>query len=75
MRGFTVHILVEKLGCDRGAFHSFEKAYEILSQQKDSYGFLVDFLENKRIFAKGVRDFLGVKCPSDVILDVSCRIS
>ena len=22
------------------------------------------FLENKRIFAKGVRDFLGVKCPS-----------
>ena len=22
------------------------------------------FLENKRIFAKGVRDLLGVKCPS-----------
>ena len=28
------------------------------------YGFLMDFLENKRIFAKVVRDFLGVKCPS-----------
>ena len=25
------------------------------------------FLENKRIFAKGVRDSLGVKCPSQEV--------
>ena len=47
-----------------GHFTFSKKAYEILSQQKDSYGFLVDFLRNKRIFAKGVRDSLEVKCPS-----------
>ena len=27
----------------RGAIHSLEKAYEIFSQQKDLYGFLMDF--------------------------------
>ena len=25
----------------------------------------MDFLEKKRIFTKGVQDFLGVKCPTD----------
>ena len=34
------------------AFHSFGKAYEILSEQKDFRGVLMDFLEDKRIFAK-----------------------
>ena len=29
------------------------------------------FLENKRIFGKGVRDFLGVKCPSNK--GISCK--
>ena len=41
---------------ERGALHSLEKAYESFSEQKDSYGFLWIFLENKRIF-DGVRDF------------------
>ena len=27
----------------RGALHSLEKAYEIFSEQKDLYGFLMDF--------------------------------
>ena len=30
---------------NRGALHSLEKAYEIFSEQKDLYGFLMDFLE------------------------------
>ena len=29
--------------CSRGALHSLEKAYEIFSEQKDLYGFLMDF--------------------------------
>ena len=44
--------------------YSFEKAYEIPSEQKDFYGF---FLETKD-FCQGVRDFFGVKCPSIVAL-------
>ena len=54
----------------RGAFHLLERAYEIFSRQKDFYGFWMDFFGNKRIFAKSVRDFLGVKCPSQL---VSCK--
>ena len=30
-------------GGPRGAIHLLEKAYEIFSEQKDSYGFLMDF--------------------------------
>ena len=28
---------------ERGALHSFEKAYESFSEEQDSYGFLMDF--------------------------------
>ena len=41
----------------RGALHSLEKAYAVFSEEKDLYVFLMDFLENKRIFAKGVRSY------------------
>ena len=48
----------------RGAFHSFEKAYEIFSEQKDFYGFLMDFSCKQRNFGQRRTRFFGVKCPS-----------
>ena len=51
---------------ERGTFQSFEKAYEIFSEQRIFTDLLCIFLEIKRIFAKGVRDFLEVKCSSAV---------
>ena len=38
-------------------FHSLEKECEILQNNRICTDFLLIFLENKRIFAKGVRDF------------------
>ena len=49
----------------RGAFHSFEKAYEIFSEQKDFYGFLTDFTCKQKDFCQRRTRFFGVKCPSD----------
>ena len=48
----------------RGAFHSFEKAYEIFSEQKDFYGFLMDFSCKQKDFCQRRTRFFGVKCPS-----------
>ena len=55
---------MQKDGTDRGAFHSFKKAYEIFSQQKDFYGFLVDFSCKQKDFCQRRTKFFGVKCPS-----------
>ena len=43
--------------CTRGAVHSLEKAYEISLEQRDLFGFLMDFSSKKGILAKGVRGF------------------
>ena len=48
----------------RGAFHSFEKAYEIFPAQKDFYGFLMDFSGKQKDFCQRRTRFFGVKCPS-----------
>ena len=40
-----------------------QKAYKIVSEQKDFYELLVKFLQNKGIFAKGTQDFFGSKMP------------
>ena len=48
----------------RGALHSLEKAYEILSEQKDLKGFLMDFSWKQKDFCQRCTRFLGVKCPS-----------
>ena len=45
-------------------FFSMEIAYKIFSEQQDLYGFFYGIFGNKRIFGKGLRDFLGVKSPS-----------
>ena len=50
----------------RGAFHSFEKAYEIFSAQKDFYGFLMDFSGKQKDFCQRRTRFFGVKCPSQI---------
>ena len=44
----------------RGAFHSFEKAYEIFSEQKDFYGFLMDFPCKQKDFCQRRTRFFGV---------------
>ena len=41
----------------RGVYHSSEKVYEIFQNNGIFRDFLQIFLENKRIFDKGVRDF------------------
>ena len=48
----------------RGAFHSFIKAYEIFSEQKDFYGFWMDFSSKQKNFCQRRTRFFGVKCPS-----------
>ena len=48
----------------RGAFHSVEKAYEIFAEQKDFYGFLMDFSCKQKDFCQRRTRFFGVKCPS-----------
>ena len=40
------------------------KAYEIFSEQKDSYGFLMDFSSKQKDFCQRCTRFFGVKCPS-----------
>ena len=52
------------VGNIRGAFHSFEKAYEIFSEQKDFYGFLMDFSCKQKDSCQRLTGFFGVKCPS-----------
>ena len=42
---------------DRGAFHSFEKRTRFFLNKRILTDFSWIFLKNKRIFAKGVRDF------------------
>ena len=47
-----------KLGTGtRGAFHSFEKRTRFFLNKRILTDFSWIFLKNKRIFAKGVRDF------------------
>ena len=48
----------------RGAFHSIEKAYEIFAEQKDFYGFLMDFSCKQKDSCQRRTRFFGVKCPS-----------
>ena len=48
----------------RGALHSLEKAYEIFSEQKDLYGFLMDFSGKQKDFCQRCTRVFGVKCPS-----------
>ena len=57
-------VIVFTLNYCRGAFHSFEKAYEIFSEQKDFYGFLMDFPGKQKDFCQRRTRFFGVKCPS-----------
>ena len=52
-------------GRGRGAIHSFEKAYEIFSEQKDSYGFFMDFSCKQKDFCQRRTRFFGVTRPSD----------
>ena len=52
-------------GGDRGVIHSFDKAYQIFSQQKDSNGFFDGFFLKIKGFLQNVYEiFLGVKCTS-----------
>ena len=51
----------------RGALHSLEKAYEIFSEQKDLYGFLMDFSGKQKDFCQRCTRFFGVKCPSSIV--------
>ena len=53
---------------ERGAFHSFEKAYEIFSEQRDFYGFLMDFSCKQNDSCQRRTRFFGVKCPFKVSL-------
>ena len=49
---------------NRGAFQSFTKCTRFFQNKRFLRIYLLVFLKNKGIFAKGVRDLLGVKCPS-----------
>ena len=44
-------------GAKRGVFHSFEKRTRFFLNKRILADFSWIFLKNKRIFAKGVRDF------------------
>ena len=37
------HFISTLYGKGKGACHSFDKAYKVLSEQSDFYGFLIDF--------------------------------
>ena len=47
----------------RGAFHSFENAYYIFSEQKDLYGFLMDFSSKQKDFCQKCTKFFGSEIP------------
>ena len=38
----------------------FRKSVRDFSEQKDFYGFLMNFSVNKKPFSKGIQDFLGM---------------
>ena len=47
-----------------GVYHSSKKAYQIFKDNRIFTEFAQTFLEDKRIFAKGIRDFYRVIHPS-----------
>ena len=60
-------VIIADAGLLEGAFHSFQKAYEIFSEQRDFYGFLMDFSCKLRDFCQRRTRFFGVKCPSGLL--------
>ena len=47
----------------RGALHSLEKAYEIFLEQKNIYGFLMDFSWKQKDFCRRYKRFFGSEMP------------
>ena len=55
---------MDKVAKCEGHFTLSTKSTRFFQNKRILTDFWWIFLENKSIFAKGVRDFLGVKCPS-----------
>ena len=49
---------------NEGHFTHWKKRTRFFSEQKDLYGFLIDFSWKQKDFCQRCTRFLGVKCPS-----------